>query len=542
MDGRPADRFLLVGGGIASLAAAAFLIRDGGVPGRHIRILEAADRPGGALVSGHAPGHPTLYVGAAVRGVDEREHACLWNLLGSVPTLADPSRTPLDEMRAAERRPRTALEARLVDADHRVARPDLRLGAADRAALRGLLDRSDARLAETRIDQAVPAHLLAGDFWLLCTTVFRLRPASSALDLKRALLLHLPDLRRLPVLPTVHRTRRSEYDSIVRPLYDWLRCEGVAFTFGTTVTDMPIASEPGGGRRATALTCSTRGREHTIELGGRDRVLVTLGSMAANASHGDDENPPAFDATRRDPTWRLWESVARHQPDLGRPEAFTSHVEDTAWLSFTLTTTTSDLTWFISHLTGDPDGGGGPVTFRDSPWLLTLTVPRQPHFTGQLPHTHTVLGYGMRLATPGAHTSATMLRATGRQLLDETIGQLGLERRALPVRMNTNVRSIMLPYAGSPLATRRPGDRPEQIPPGARNFAFLGQYVEIPGALAFSMEYSVRSAMRAVYALLGIDRELPGADELGADTGRAGDLDDALATLATAGGPAPQPR
>lgn len=41
------------------------------------------------------------------------------------------------------------------------------------------------------------------------------------------------------------------------------------------------------------------------------------------------------------------------------------------------------------------------------------------------------------------------------------------------------------------------------------NFAFLGQYVEIPGDVAFSMEYSVRSAMVAVYELLGVEREVP---------------------------------
>ena len=36
----------LVGGGIGSLAAAAFMIRDGGVPGKNITIYEAAQRPG----------------------------------------------------------------------------------------------------------------------------------------------------------------------------------------------------------------------------------------------------------------------------------------------------------------------------------------------------------------------------------------------------------------------------------------------------------------------------------------------------------------
>jgi oleate hydratase len=39
----------LVGGGIGSLAAAAFMIRDGNLPGRNISILEAAPIMGGSL-------------------------------------------------------------------------------------------------------------------------------------------------------------------------------------------------------------------------------------------------------------------------------------------------------------------------------------------------------------------------------------------------------------------------------------------------------------------------------------------------------------
>jgi oleate hydratase len=39
----------LVGAGLASLAAAAFLIRDGQMDGSRITILEAAKLPGGAL-------------------------------------------------------------------------------------------------------------------------------------------------------------------------------------------------------------------------------------------------------------------------------------------------------------------------------------------------------------------------------------------------------------------------------------------------------------------------------------------------------------
>ena len=39
----------LVGSGIGSLFAAAFMIRDGGMPGRNITIFEAMAGPGGSL-------------------------------------------------------------------------------------------------------------------------------------------------------------------------------------------------------------------------------------------------------------------------------------------------------------------------------------------------------------------------------------------------------------------------------------------------------------------------------------------------------------
>jgi protoporphyrinogen oxidase len=55
MSERPADDhavIYLVGAGIASLAAAAFLIRDGDVPGHNITILEESERIGGSLDAG----------------------------------------------------------------------------------------------------------------------------------------------------------------------------------------------------------------------------------------------------------------------------------------------------------------------------------------------------------------------------------------------------------------------------------------------------------------------------------------------------------
>ena len=41
------------------------------------------------------------------------------------------------------------------------------------------------------------------------------------------------------------------------------------------------------------------------------------------------------------------------------------------------------------------------------------------------------------------------------------------------------------------------------------NFAFLGQFAETPRDTIFTTEYSVRTAMEAVYGLCGVDRGVP---------------------------------
>ena len=57
---------------------------------------------------------------------------------------------------------------------------------------------------------------------------------------------------------------------------------------------------------------------------------------------------------------------------------------------------------------------------------------------------------------------------------------------------------------------RRDGDRPKVVPEGAVNFGFMGQFAESsPRDVIFTIEYSVRTAMEAVYTLLDIERGVP---------------------------------
>lgn len=58
---------------------------------------------------------------------------------------------------------------------------------------------------------------------------------------------------------------------------------------------------------------------------------------------------------------------------------------------------------------------------------------------------------------------------------------------------------------------RAPGDRPPVVPPGAVNLAFVGQYVEIPDNVVYTVEYSIHSAALAVATLLGAPHRVPAA-------------------------------
>lgn len=83
----------LVGSGLASLAAACFLVRDGQMKGEHIHILEELALPGGACDGINDPQR-----GFIVRGGREMENhfECLWDLFRSIPSIEDEHMSILD--------------------------------------------------------------------------------------------------------------------------------------------------------------------------------------------------------------------------------------------------------------------------------------------------------------------------------------------------------------------------------------------------------------------------------------------------------------
>lgn len=84
----------LVGSGIASLAAAKYLIDKAGVPGKNIHILEQVDILRGARVGAGEPDDGFVMRG---RRMHEEHYTCYWDLLRLIPLFENPAISVTDE-------------------------------------------------------------------------------------------------------------------------------------------------------------------------------------------------------------------------------------------------------------------------------------------------------------------------------------------------------------------------------------------------------------------------------------------------------------
>lgn len=497
----------IVGGGVAALSAAVLLIRDGGFRGSNIRILEELDVAGGAL---DGSGDPVKgYVTRGGRMWTEEAYVCLWDVLDSVPTLADPAKSVKDDVWAFNEAWHSDAHARLIGKGRKILdATDLGFSLHDRLEMMRLLAMPERALGTKRIEDCFSPHFFTTNFWAMWRTTFAFQNWHSAIELKRYMLRFLQEFPRIHTLAGVRRSALNQYDSVVRPLEKWLTEQGVRFEFGTKVTDVDFL-EAADGRRIETLHGTRRGENFSYAVGRDDYAFITIGSMTADSRYGDDDRAPELVRDKRDGAWTLWENMARKAPGFGRPNAFSGNVDESKWESFTLTMRTPMLVQRIEEFTGNKPGTGGLMTFKDSSWLMSAVVPHAPHFAGQPDDVFTLWGYGLFIDNKGDYVDRPMAQCSGQEILTELMHHLGCEDILDEVRYATTVIPVMMPYITSEFERRDVADRPPVIPPGAKNFALLGQYVEIPEDVVFTVEYSVRGAMHGVYGLLGLAREIP---------------------------------
>lgn len=282
-----------------------------------------------------------------------------------------------------------------------------------------------------------------------------------------------------------------------------LRDAGVDFRYNCRVSDIDLIE--GIPITASEIHMIQDGTPMTAQLDPNDIVLVTLGSMTSGTSIGTNTKPapPVVDEDAQDGSWDLWNKLAKKNPKLGNPKTFSSRIQESEWESFTVTLKDRELIDRIIGFTHNDPGTGALMTFKDSPWLMSIVVPHQPHFIDQPFDVQVLWGYGLFPDKEGAFVKKPMRECCGREIMMELLGQLGFPYE--PILANSIARPCLMPFITSQFLTREPGDRPEVIPQGSTNLGLLGQFVEIPEDTVFTVEYSVRAAQMAVFQLMGLD-------------------------------------
>ena len=494
----------LVGGGIGSLAAAAFMIRDGGMQGSNITIFETSPVTGGSLDGGgNAEDGYTLRGG---RMLTTDNYECTWDLFKSIPSLEHAGQSVYDETIAFNEQHIPHSRARLVDRNRfKVDVSSMGFSMQDRLELLKLTEADEDTLGSSAITDWLSPEFFDTKFWYMWATTFAFQPWHSAVEFKRYLHRFMMEFSRIETLAGVKRTVYNQYDSLVRPLVAWLQEQGVNIIMDCTVTDIEV-QEPEGRLTATALHCQRRGLADVIPVSAGDLVFFQNASMTDASSYGSMHSAPAKRTKTDSQGWLLWEKLAEGRPELGRPAAFNSSIPESYWASYTVTLKDSAFFDRMEQFTGNSAGTGGLVTFKDSNWFMSVVLAHQPHFAGQPQGVQVFWGYALHPDRIGNFVAKPMSECSGEEILRELCGHLNFD---LDIMATANCIPCRMPYITSMFMPRAKSDRPLPVPANSVNLAFVSQFVELADDVVFTVEYSVRAAQTAVYQLLGVQRAVP---------------------------------
>ncbi len=495
----------LIGGGIGGLAAAAFMIRDGGLAGGDITIFEGLSTPGGSLDGGGDAERGYTLRGGRMLTTDNYE--CTWDLFRTIPSLENAGQSVYDETIAFNERHPSHARARLVDRNRfRVDVSSMGFSLADRMELLKLADADEQTLGASAITDWLSPAFFETKFWFMWATTFAFQPWHSAVEFKRYLHRFMMEFTRIETLAGVKRTIYNQYDSFVRPLVAWLQGQGVQVVMNCRVTDIDLATQDGK-HTVTGIRCERDGVEKLVEVAAGDLVFFTNASMTDASSFGSMTSAPPRLTKADSHGWALWEKLAAGRPEFGRPAAFNSSIPESWWASYTVTL--KDTVFFdkMEKFSGNVAGTGGLVTFKDSRWLMSIVLAHQPHFAGQPAGVQVFWGYALHPDRIGDFVAKPMSECSGEEILRELCGHLNFDRA--DTFANANCIPCRMPYITSMFMPRGKSDRPLPVPANSTNLAFASQFVEVADDVVFTVEYSVRAAQMAVYQLLGVDRAVP---------------------------------
>lgn len=512
VDGKSA---YIIGSGLAALSAACFLVRDGQMNGEHIHILEKDPIPGGAC-----DGYKYENAGYVMRGGREMDNhfECMWDLFRSIPSIETEGVSVLDEYYWLNKEDPNYSLCRATVNRGEDARTDGKFDISDKGAMEimHLFFTPDEALQDKRITDVFDDEVLNSNFWLYWRTMFAFENWHSALEMKLYIRRFIHHIGGLPDFKALRFTKYNQYESMILPMVKYLEDFGVQFHYNVKVVNVNFACAKGR-KQATGIEVIREGQTESIDLTENDLVFITNGGCVENSAIGNQNTPAAFNKEiKAGGGWDMWRKIAAQDPSFGRPDKFCYDPEQTNWMSATVTTLDQRIIPYIKNICRrDPFSGrvvtGGIVTAKDSSWLLSWTINRQPQFRSQPKGQCLVWIYGLFSDKTGDYIKKPMRECTGKEICMEWLYHIGVPEHEIEdmAANSANTVPCMMPYITAFFMPRAQGDRPDVVPQGAVNFAFLGQFAETKRDTIFTTEYSVRTGMEAVYTLLDIDRGVP---------------------------------
>ena len=497
----------IVGGGIAGLAVAAFLVDDAGMPGENITIYEKRQDVGGCC---GAVGTEGTYICPGEREL-ESYMECLWYLCSKIPSLDDPTRTVLDESVDANRDMPIHSECRALQHQGHIWEGihDYRMDAETTAKLQAFITTPEKELENMTIEEyfGKDSPFFQSAMWWCFHPMLAFKPYHSALEAKRYLS-RFSLANRIDYLEGILHTKRNDYDSIIKPLTKWLTDKGVTIKGGCAVYDVDMDAAC---NTAQGIRMRMNGEDIRVAIRPEDYLFVTNGSMMTNATFGDNTHVAPINRNTDDlGLFTIWQNLAKKNAKFGHPEKFLGAIDKTKWMSYFVTI--KDYPEFferLEKLTGSKPGTGGCITMKDSGWEISLVLYDRDYFPNQRANNEDVFwGDGLFGERAGTYIKKPMAECTGEEILTEILYHFNLMDMKDEVLAHAHVSTCMMPYITSQFMPRTANDRPRVVPEGCTNLAFIGQYVEVPGDVVFTIETSVRTPLEAVYQLTGLEKDI----------------------------------
>ncbi|MDT2760441.1 oleate hydratase [Enterococcus xiangfangensis] len=504
----------IVGAGLAGLAAAVFLIRDGQMSGERIHIFEELSLSGGSLDGKFIP-----HDGFVTRGGREMENhfECLWDLFRSVPSLEVEDASVLDEFYWLDHDDPNSSNCRIIHNRGERAEDDgdFTLSKTAQKELVELFMTSEDQLIGKKIEDVFGEEFFASNFWLYWCSMFAFEKWHSAIEMRRYVMRFIHHINGLPDFTALKFTRYNQYESLVKPLLAFLNDHGVDFQYETKINNIEVEVTPDK-KVAQKILLTRSGQATEIPLTENDLVFVTNGSITESSTEGNHHTPAPI-THELGGSWNLWKNLAKQSDEFGHPAVFCENLPAESWfVSATVTWENFDIEPYISRLTkrklrSGKVVTGGIITIKDSNWLMSFATHRQPHFKEQNDQQTVTWVYGLLSNTPGNYIKKPIEKCSGQEIVQELMYHLGVPEEDIKKFSEEScvVTPVYMPFITSYFMLREPGDRPLVIPNGSKNLAFIGNFAETKRDTVFTTEYSVRTAMEAVYSFLDLERGVP---------------------------------